>query len=570
MGNFLKTQSSFDYGEVSSEFYATDNINGLSCLENVDVLESGGLKRRCGLKKIKNTYNGAIIVPFPISESEKYLLVIYNYTMEIYQNDTKITTVSVPWTSSDLSKLQYAQRFNKIFFVHPDYQPRILTKSDNSFNLTIFAFAVNTDASVNMPFMKFDDAAGISITITNSGLGANYATFTASADFWTQDAVGERLYVNNKQWIVSVVQDARVAIVYTNGGFSLPDSPIDDWYESAFNDRRGWPQCISFHQNRLIFAATKSSPNCLWMSKIGDYYNFDTGTGLDDEAIYVTLLSAQHHQICTIVSSDKLQILTSTSEWAIANSPLTPSNVDIKQHTSIGTVSGTYLPPQKIESCTVFISESGKDVRELDLDALGENYSATDLCLYAKHLMNNPISMAYNQISHQLFIVMSDGTMAVLNKHANRNISGWAKYKTDGDFKYVAVLNNYTYVIVKRSGTNYLEKFDPSCLSDPDSHDFAYKISAFPMIVNGHSPEKLRARKIFLRVINTKTLFVNGYRVEIPNAVYSDDNPGYSGDLSINLLGTDNDTMQPLWTITSSEQLPMTILSVTTDGTYSI
>ena len=73
-----------------------------------------------------------------------------------------------------------------------------------------------------------------------------------------------------------------------------------------------------------------------------------------------------------------------------------------------------------------------------------------------------------------------------------------------------------------------------------------------------------------MRVINTKTLFVNGKRVEIPNDVYDNNNPGYCGDLSINLLGTHFDVLQPLWTISSSEQLPATILSVKIDGTYSI
>lgn len=568
MGNFLKTQNSFNCGEISSEFYATNDNNGLAKLENVDVLESGGLKRRCGLQKIKNVSNGAILVPFPISETEKYLLVIYNLSMEIYSNDTRITTINTPWAGTDLSKLQYAQRFNKIFFVHPDYSPRVLTKTASGFTLSQFAFTVKSNGDINMPFMKFDDAAGISITITSSALGNNYATFTTSADFWTEDAVGEQLYVDDKQWVVAAVQDARVATVHINGNYSVPGSPIYDWYESVFNDKRGWPSCVSFHQNRLIFGATKSAPNYIWMSQVGNHENFSAGTGLDDEAIYVTLLSAQHHQIWTMVSSDKLQILTSQGEWAISNSPLTPSNVDIKQHTSIGCFSNAYLPPQNIDSRTVFVSQSGKDIRELDLDALSEHYNAVDLCPFAKHLINNPISMAYNQNSHQLFIVMNDGVMAVLNKH--QNISAWATYKTDGLFKYVAVLDNYTYVIVKRGTTNYLEKFDSDCLNDAGAYDFDYTISAFPMIVNGHSPKKLRARKISMRVLNTKTLFVNGYRIEIPNYAYASDSPGFSGDLSINLLGTQSDTMQPLWTISSSEQLPMTVLSVTVDGIYSI
>jgi len=178
--------------------------------------------------------------------------------------------------------------------------------------------------------------------------------------------------------------------------------------------------------------------------------------------------------------------------------------------------------------------------------------------------------MAYNQNTHQLFVVMNDGVIRVLNKYPSTEISAWGTYTTDGEFKYISVLDNTTYVIVKRSSQFSLEKFDESCLNDAGTYGFSYKISAFPMIINGHNPTKIRARKISVRVINTKTLFINGYRVEIPNGVFSDDNPGFCGDLSINLLGTENDTMKPLWTISSSEQLPATILSVTTDGAYTI
>ncbi|MBQ7409426.1 MAG: hypothetical protein IJV03_02575, partial [Alphaproteobacteria bacterium] len=131
MGNFLKTQNVFSRGEISSDFYALNNNNAVAKLENIDVLQSGGLKRRKGLKKIAIVPYKSILVPFQISENEKYLLVIYRGSMDIYQNDVKIENVVSPWTENDLDKIQYVQRFNSIFFVHPDYQPRILTKDEN-------------------------------------------------------------------------------------------------------------------------------------------------------------------------------------------------------------------------------------------------------------------------------------------------------------------------------------------------------------------------------------------------------------------------------------------------------
>ena len=70
--------------------------------------------------------------------------------------------------------------------------------------------------------------------------------------------------------------------------------------------------------------------------------------------------------------------------------------------------------------------------------------------------------------------------------------------------------------------------------------------------------------------MNTKTLFVNNYRMEIPNSAYDLNSDGYSGDLSMNLQGIQYDTMQPVWSLSSNEQLPATILSVTIDGWYLI
>ena len=240
------------------------------------------------------------------------------------------------------------------------------------------------------------------------------------------------------------------------------------------------------------------------------------------------------------------------------------------KHTSVGCIGNRFLPPQQIDGSTVFISASGKDIRELDLDTLNEKYNATDLCVYSKHLMNNPVSIAYNPGTYQLFVVMEDGYIAVFNKHLNTDIAAWARYTTDGDFKYVSVINNETYVVVKRGNTTYLEKFDASCLDDAGQYNFSYKVSALPMIVNGHAPKKIHLRKISLRVMQTKTLFVNNYRMEIPNYVYDDNSDGYTGDLSMNSLGTLQNTIEPLWSVSSSEQMPVTILSVTTEGDYLI
>lgn len=571
MTEFMKTQNSFADGEVSAEFFIRDNLNGLSRLENMDVIAGGGLRRRRGLQSFATLNSSGRLIPFSVSESENYLLALIDGHLKIYNNSELVRDLLVIWDFADIEKIQYAQRFGTMIFVHPDYRPYVLTKTDSGFQLSEFAFEVNdADMFENMPFMKFDDATGVKITVTKNSAGNNYATFTTNKDFWRADNVGTRIMLLDKQWQITEYTSPTVVTAYTNSQYTLPSKPVSDWSESAFSARRGWPCSITFHQDRLVFGGSKSWPSGIWMSCVGRHNNFNVGTGLDDEAIFLTLISEQRQQICTVVSSDNLQILTNVGEWAISSKPLTPSVVDVKQHTAVGSVASRYLPPQKIEGATVFISNTEKDIRELSLDALGENYNARDLCAASKHLMNTPIDLSYNEDTRQLYVVMINGDMATLNQNSALGISAWARYKTAGQFKSVATIGGVTYVIVQRGEEYCLERFSDDSLNDADSYDFAYTAASLPLHASGHNVRTFRIRKISARILNTKTLFINGTRVEFPNEIYASDSNGYTGDVSVNLLGSHhNGTVAP-WVISSDEQFPATILSVSMSGSYMV
>ncbi len=570
MVNFIKTQNTFSNGEVSPEFYANDNLSGLSELKNMDILPGGGLRRRPGLTEVCALTKVAKLVPFSVSDDEQYILAMADERLWVIAPDgTLAQNIISPWSYDDVASVQYAQRFGTIIFVHPDYQPRVLQKTSGGFSLSLFEFSVNDNMTENMPFMKFDDANGITITVTANGGGNNYANFATSADFWTANDVGGRILLMGLQWRIDSFVDARNVVAYTNSTYTLPQSPITDWREAAFGKRRGWPRSITFHQDRLVFGGSRDWPSGVWMSQVGKHTNFDVGTGLDDEAIFITLTSQQRQQICTVVSSDNLQILTSVGEWAISNKPLTPSSVDIKQHTSVGSVASKYLPPQKIEGQTVFVSRNMRDIRELSLDDLCQNYNANDLCAMSKHLMSEPVDMAYNPMSRQLFVVMDDGVMAVLNQNSGLGISAWGKYTTSGKFISVAVVDDETYVVVKRGNDISLEKFDASALSDGDN-DFDFIASGLPIRTSGHNVSRLRIRKITARVLNTKSLFINGLRVALPNEIYDENSDGFSGDVSVEMLGTSRDCIDAPWQIHGNEQLPATVLSVSLFGNYGI
>lgn len=568
MGNFIKTQTSFANGEVSPNFFANTDVHGLRYMKNFDVVPGGGLQRRPGLKKIAKIMSAARIVPFSVSESENYILVMANNIIRIFSGDTFVQDIISPWASSDLNLLQYAQRFGTMMFVHPDYKPRILSCDNGTFQISEFGFS-SSDGGNNfdMPFTRFEDSDKVSITVVHSGDDFH---LTTNRDFWTQDNVGGHLSLLGKTWIVTSYIGVRDVIATCNGVFTMPIDPILDWQEATFSPRRGWPCSITFHQNRLVFGGSKSWPGGVWMSHVGAHKNFNPGTGLDDEAICFTLLSGRRQYICTVISSDNLQILTSEGEWAVSNKPLTPSSINIKMHTNIGCIASRYLPPQSMEGKTVFVSKSKQDIRELTLDEFGENYSANNLCALSQHLIQNPIDISYNKKDKKLFVVMSDGNMAVMNYNPGLGISAWGRYATQGEFCAVGTSGDNTFVITKRDSEYFLERFSDAEFTDAETYQYESQANGLPLMTAGHNAKFTRIKKITARLYKSKTLFINNKRAVFPNEIYADGAEGFTGDISMNILGTICDMTESPWQISTSDALPLMVLSITLYGRYQI
>ena len=83
--------------------------------------------------------------------------------------------------------------------------------------------------------------------------------------------------------------------------------------------------------------------------------------------------------------------------------------------------------------------------------------------------------------------------------------------------------------------------------------------------------EKEKLKSIFLNMlVIEKSIFINGTRADLPDSIYSDNSPGFSGDVSINVLGTNRNITSPIWTIHGNEAFPATVLSINISGWYSV
>jgi hypothetical protein len=383
-----------------------------------------------------------------------------------------------------------------------------------------------------------------------------------------------------------------------------------------------------FHQARLVLGGSRDLPNQLWLSRSGDLGDFDPGTGLDDEGIAFALMSDQVNAIRAVFSGRHLQVFTSGAEWMVTGDPLTPASIQLIRQTRIGSPVDRMIPPVDVDGSTVFAARSGRAVHEFAYTDVADAYQSNDLALIARHIIVQPISMAYDQAERLLHMVMGDGSLATLTLYRAEQVIAWTRQETQGAFRAVAETDGRVYAVVERAGSHRLERFDAALgldaalagsaetpqdswtglehleglevgvladgaprgrqrvvagriLLDPPAGSvqaglpFTHVIEPLPPQLAtgaGSAAAPLRLVSATFRLLATPALSVDLGRGVQPVAFRRLDTrlldaapPAFTGDISLRALGWRRDAMAPLWRVEGDTPLPVTLLSVTTD-----
>lgn len=463
-------------GRIDKELY----YKGASLLRNVYVNPQGHLTRREGTFYVANTTSNAAArkVEFEFNTIQKYLIVFTAGQFKVYKDDVLQTTfTSSPISSLTLAQIQaakFVQSADKLFLFHKDIQTIEITRTSHT---------VWTAASVtyeNIPWYAF---SGVTVTtpaqtLTPAAVSGRDITFTAGGGtIFSAASVGQYIY-GKRGGIARITSYTSATIVKCQIEVDFPSTSAiasGDWeyetgYEPVWSNTRGWPSCGTFHQNRLYVANSGSRPQTLWGSKVSDFFDFNVGSGLDDEALDVTIDDNRVNAILNIVSGRNLQIFTTGGEFYIptdVGNPITPSKILIVKSTAHGS---SNVLPVSVGGTTVFIEASGKVIREFLYNDLEQNYNARNISLLSPHLISSPVSMAVRQSTADspadyLYVVNNDGTMAVLCIARDQELLAWTLFETDGDYEEVTVLGSDVYLTVKRtvngSTVRFIERMDP-------------------------------------------------------------------------------------------------------------
>ena len=312
-----------------------------------------------------------------------------------------------------------------------------------------------------------DNTSAYSVNPFEASAVGSYAQVTST--------FGRARYV---EFVSHTVMRAVVEVpFFDTSGVTSGNWETEAGYEDVWSSARGWPKSAAFHEGRLYFGGSKSRINTIWGSQVIDYFDFNVGSGLDDESVEATINTNQLNSIINLFSGNDLRIFTTGAEFAVTqstDSPITPSSFFVRPQTRLGSKPG--IPIEDLNGATLFIQRQGKSLNAFQFGDSTASYQVQPLSTLSSHLLKTPVDMAARRASStdesdRIFIVNGeDGSMAVYSILVGQNVIAPSKFTTDGEFIAVSVEISNVYAIVKRtingSSRYTLETFDDTFTTD--------------------------------------------------------------------------------------------------------
>lgn len=387
-----------------------------------------------------------------------------NHVGALWQVTHKVesSNVSGSFTSTGNSStvtIQLGRAFD--FTTHGTWEGTILLQRSFDAGSTygdILTFTSNSDGNVSFADSEIVDDALYRVRMDSYTSGT--CNYTLTARSFDVDGVIDITVSASTTQVTGIVE-------YDLGGTTA----VTTWAEGAWSPDEGYPACVAFFEERLVFASTTNSPQTLWFSQIDDWDNYLTGT-VDTAAMTLTLASDQVNVIRWMSPQSRLLIGTSGAEWTMGGTntdeALTPTNIEATRHSTNGS---KLIQAVGVDNKVFYIQRQGLKVRQISYTFDQDNWISPDLTLLSEHITESGIvDWAYQRNPYPiLWCVRVDGEIAALTFEDTQQVIGWHRHTHGGAFESVAVIPGTTedrvwFVTsntVDGSSVRYVEQLQP-------------------------------------------------------------------------------------------------------------
>lgn len=401
----------------------------------------------------------------------------------------RVYQVVSPYAAEDLALLKFTQSADVMTITHPSYPIYDLTRTSS----TSWTFTpVSIGSSIAAP-------TGLVGTATGSGTASYAYVVTAVGPDGQESTISNRTDVLNAVNIQAtagsvkldwnVVPGASGYNVYkanpssqglipggvlfgfmTSATTTLANTSIDTNIVPDFtvsppintNPFAGsnYPGAVAYYQQRKVYAGSNQAPETFWMSRPGQFKNFDVSNPVvASDAITGTLVSRQVNNIKYMVAMPGgLIMLTGGGAWQISggsgDAAVTPTSIVATPQAYNGCAD---IEPITINYDILYVQQKGTVVRDLSYSFYTNIYTGADLSVLSNHLFTGYSikEWAYAEEPFKIvWSVRSDGKLLSLTYLKEQEVFGWAQHSTQGRFQSITTIQegqeNAVYVAVQR------------------------------------------------------------------------------------------------------------------------
>jgi hypothetical protein len=412
-------------------------------MENFLVHPQGAATRRVGtqfIASVKTASAKTRLIPFEFSTTQTYILEFGNNYIRFFKDKGQILSggsayeISTPYLTAELFDIKFAQSADVMYICHPNHEVMKLSRTGHtSWTLAQVDFtdgpylATNSTTTTLTPAQS---ATGSGVNITASAVtGINGGSGFLATD------VGRIISFNSGKAKITSRTSTTVVVCTITTAFTNTNATAA-FSLGAFSDTTGHPSCISFYEQRLVFAGTISEPQTVFFSKAGDYENMTSGTNADDAMVY-TIAANQVNVIRYLKAQRTLVIGTTAAEYTVSadgtDASITPTNITIKRQSSYGSAN---VDAVTAGNAILFLQKAKRKIRELAYNFDSDSYVAPDLTILNDAVTDSGIvQMEWQQEPDNiLWCVREDGQLAALTYQRSENVVSWHRHILGGAF----------------------------------------------------------------------------------------------------------------------------------------
>ncbi|TAJ37847.1 MAG: hypothetical protein EPO55_17540 [Reyranella sp.] len=363
-------------------------------------------------------------------------------------------TLATPYASADLPLLKFVQSADTMTLTHPGYAPRNLTRTGHAvWTLVAIAFAPDTSAPTGLASTNPGGAQSYVMTAVNDESGEESL---ASASTGAADAVSGVVFTpvagctyynvyKYKNGIYGFIGRVKSGSTFTDTNIAPDTSDTPPIQRNPFAAAGDWPGCSTWHDGRQWFARTDKGPQTLWASQSANFKNMSVSEPTrDSDAITRTIASREVNEIRFLLSLNSLLVFTSGGEWKCwagsQSDVITPANTSLKPQGYTGI---SHVPPIVSGNSALFVTPSGRKVRDLAYDLGADAWQGKDVGILAGHLFEGAQieEWAYARDPDSIvWCVRSDGILLGFTYLKEHDVYAWSRHVTDGSVESVCAI----------------------------------------------------------------------------------------------------------------------------------